>query len=538
MTGQTTVDEMATTLASVGALADLISTLLQMTGAVVAKASLAELAAVAGSYHNGDIGLVLLDVDETKRGVYKLQAGAWVKIDDLPADIARAAVEAAEAFRDDAEVQKIAAEAFRDGAEVQKIAAEAARDIAAGYASDAVSQGNVPIFATLDGLSAIHVPIGINAIRLNGEAAAGDGHDGLFLASDTEPAADRKGQDANGKWWGLAPAGRSVGDILRYENLADIPTIYLDSKIIFHKANPTTLDGWDVRVFRDTSAVVGGTPGITNSALMVDSTAGASTTSIEWAFLAIMNNHSAAGENVAGYFQATKYGQGQTWSAVFETREDPSATYGALVSVEIDISANGPDPNNVRIGLDLIGARFNDNLAVPDIYAGLRITAAWNGTGAGVESARFMRPLLIDANWTDTAIFAYKREDLSATAPAKVSLLDMYVPDGANVNRMLTRFSKTANGAGWTTTSLYFDRLVDGATLVGRLGMNGDRSIELNTGLTKAYLKHQGGFVVPVYSVNPTLGSEGEVICVSNTGASVFQLRAYINGIWRNFAPS
>lgn len=52
---------------------------------------------------------------------------------------------------------------------------EAARDVAAGYASDAVSQGNVPIYGTVSGLSALTIPLGINAIRLNGYSAAGDG---------------------------------------------------------------------------------------------------------------------------------------------------------------------------------------------------------------------------------------------------------------------------------------------------------------------------------------------------------------------------
>lgn len=190
VTGQTTVDEMATTLASVGALADLISTLLQMTGAVVAKASLSELAGVAGSYVNGDIGLVLLDVDETKRGVYRLQAGAWVKIDELPADIARAAV--------------AAAEAFRDQAEIQRIAAETARDIAAGYASDAVSQGNVPIYATIAGMPAMTVPAGISAIRVNGNSAVGDGGGGFFVDSNNGHGAAFSSGGGTARTWYLA----------------------------------------------------------------------------------------------------------------------------------------------------------------------------------------------------------------------------------------------------------------------------------------------------------------------------------------------
>lgn len=79
---------------------------------------------------------------------------------------------------------KEAAQAAQALAEIAQQAAQAARDIAAGYASDAVSQGHVPIYATIDGMSAIEVPIGINAIRVNGRAAAGDGEGGLFVDSN------------------------------------------------------------------------------------------------------------------------------------------------------------------------------------------------------------------------------------------------------------------------------------------------------------------------------------------------------------------
>ncbi|WP_333899579.1 glycosyl hydrolase family 28-related protein [Agrobacterium pusense] len=58
---------------------------------------------------------------------------------------------------------------------------EQARDVAAGYASDAVSQGNVPIYGTVLGVSALNIPAGINAFRLNGYAAAGD-LGGWFMA--------------------------------------------------------------------------------------------------------------------------------------------------------------------------------------------------------------------------------------------------------------------------------------------------------------------------------------------------------------------
>lgn len=52
---------------------------------------------------------------------------------------------------------------------------EALRALLGGLASDAVSQGNVPIYATVAGLSALSIPIGISALRTNGYSAVGDG---------------------------------------------------------------------------------------------------------------------------------------------------------------------------------------------------------------------------------------------------------------------------------------------------------------------------------------------------------------------------
>jgi hypothetical protein len=82
-------------------------------------------------------------------------------------------------------------------------AAEIARNIAEGFASDIVSQGTVPIYATTDGLALITIPVGINAVRVNGKAAAGDGGGGSFLRVGAEPDHGAKFQSAGGVWWEL-----------------------------------------------------------------------------------------------------------------------------------------------------------------------------------------------------------------------------------------------------------------------------------------------------------------------------------------------
>jgi parallel beta-helix repeat protein len=102
----------------------------------------------------------------------------------------------------------------RDDAEVAAAAAEAARDIAAGYASDAVSQGNVPIYATVVGMAAINVPPGINALRVNGYYAVGDGGGAFYAKVGSEPAHAGKFQSSDGAWWELTekrPNSRMFG---------------------------------------------------------------------------------------------------------------------------------------------------------------------------------------------------------------------------------------------------------------------------------------------------------------------------------------
>ncbi|MBB3385981.1 MULTISPECIES: hypothetical protein [unclassified Rhizobium] len=83
--------------------------------------------------------------------------------------------------------------------------AEAARDLAEGYASDAISQGNVPVYSTIDGMPAINVPAGIIAVQVNGKSSAGDGLGGRFVKIDSDPGATidavGKFRSGDGRWW-------------------------------------------------------------------------------------------------------------------------------------------------------------------------------------------------------------------------------------------------------------------------------------------------------------------------------------------------
>lgn len=119
-----------------------------------------------------------------------------------------------------------------DRSEVAREGSEAARNIAAGYASDAVSQGNVPIYATVVGMPSLEISAGINAIRVNGYHAAGDGGGALYVKVGSEPAHAGKFQTADGAWWELAEgqklnieafgvvAGLGVSDPVKAANAA------------------------------------------------------------------------------------------------------------------------------------------------------------------------------------------------------------------------------------------------------------------------------------------------------------------------------
>lgn len=160
-------------------LENLTTALSMSTTATYVRGTKAQLDATSSS--NGQVGVVVADDNLALRGIYVREGSAWVKKRDLPVDASQAAA----AVAVDA---KVIAEIARDIAVSAKAAAEAARDIAEGYASDAVSQGNVPIYATVAGMGGVSVPVGINAIRVNGKTTAGDGLGGLYVNANTGSA--------------------------------------------------------------------------------------------------------------------------------------------------------------------------------------------------------------------------------------------------------------------------------------------------------------------------------------------------------------
>lgn len=116
----------------------------------------------------------------------------------------------------------------------------------------------------------------------------------------------------------------------------------------------TATDAWGggISVQRDASAVAGGTYGFVNAGLFNRTTAGADLASFEWAHLSILDNYARAGENVAIYAQANKFGTGPTWAAVSEVADTTGSSTGT-VTHEFDMWTSGPD-SGARIGLDVV----------------------------------------------------------------------------------------------------------------------------------------------------------------------------------------
>ena len=107
------------------------------------------------------------------------------------------------------------------------------------------------------------------------------------------------------------------------------------------------------------AAPAGGIPNVA-TALYTHVTTVQSTQSFEWANLAILNNASDFGANVATYAQANKTGNGTTWAGVMEVHD--ATGKGGFFGLEIDALTSGPSPvpgsqDGDRIGLGIILGR-------------------------------------------------------------------------------------------------------------------------------------------------------------------------------------
>jgi hypothetical protein len=160
--------------------------------------------------------------------------------------------------------------------------------------------------------------------------------------------------------------------------------------------NADSYAGASINVYRDCTAVTGGTAGFVNAATVTRTKTGATETAFEWTTLSIMDNYSAAGENVAFYGQGNKRAIGGTWGGVFEARDFTQVAnpIGGLVGLEVDVFANGTDTGTERIGIDIVAGKGVSSGTAPVVGIGLRlgpvnadITQASYGNGIQLTGA-------------------------------------------------------------------------------------------------------------------------------------------------------
>lgn len=130
-----------------------------------------------------------------------------------------------------------------------------------------------------------------------------------------------------------------------------------------------------VNAYRNATAVSGGTPGYVNFTIYSQTDTGASETAYEWGITGVMNNYSAAGENVAVYGQGNKRAAGPTWGIVAEARDYTNSANPAngLVGLESGLFANGTDNNNTRVGVDVSVGKGVAGGTINTTAIGLRI---------------------------------------------------------------------------------------------------------------------------------------------------------------------
>jgi hypothetical protein len=123
----------------------------------------------------------------------------------------------------------------------------------------------------------------------------------------------------------------------------------------------------------------GGSFGYVDFAEKIYLKVGAPVVNFEWAFTSIIDNYAAAGENVAGYFQANKFTNGPTWAMVTECSDKtvtPSSVNGALPCIEVDVGAAGLDdypPVGLRGGIT-IGINSQGTTTPTEVGWGVRVT--------------------------------------------------------------------------------------------------------------------------------------------------------------------
>jgi len=104
----------------------------------------------------------------------------------------------------------------------------------------------------------------------------------------------------------------------------------------------------------------GGTAGFVSSGIRADIFVGSGVANYEWAVVGVMDNSATAGQNVGGYLKGIRRSTGPTWGGVSEVVDKSGGNPGTgAVGLEVDVTANGTDTSNNRIGIDIVVRKDN-----------------------------------------------------------------------------------------------------------------------------------------------------------------------------------
>ncbi len=185
------------------------------------------------------------------------QGGRFTAGPNLP-DLAESLIAEAAAEADRAKL-----EADRSDLHANRSRREA--DRAAGYVNDIVSEKELPITATRNGMEALQFPAGMNSLETRGYAAMGDGGGAQYRLAVSEPAHGLKVQSQDGSWWevvtnggvNVAIAGAFPGaDVTaRIQVIADYLALKGGGEIQFTQPGTYTISS--VNLYGKTSVFVG-----------------------------------------------------------------------------------------------------------------------------------------------------------------------------------------------------------------------------------------------------------------------------------------
>jgi hypothetical protein len=182
---------------------------------------------------------------------------------------------------------------------------------------------------------------------------------------------------------GSVGAGTGTTRAVTGTMLVNLVSDNLTNIIVEPTAPSTSTDNPNINSIRSATQT-GGTPGFVVANGRFFTTVSAGATNYEWALLSVMENHSTAGNNLAGYFQAHKRSTGPTWAATFEADDfnnAVSSVAGSMVAVEIDCNSSNTDDfqNGIRVGIDLICGQAAGTSTVAEIGFGARVNVTPGG---------------------------------------------------------------------------------------------------------------------------------------------------------------